>query len=158
MTTPLPPLGPITHLTIHCTATPEGLHCSGEQIEAMDIARFGQPSYHIIVLLDGTEHRSLPDTAKGAHVAAHNTGNIGVSYVGGIDRVTRKPKDTRTPEQRATLRRIAERYQAQHAGIRIMGHRDWSPDLNHDGRITPNEWVKSCPCFDVAAWLKETAL
>ena len=33
----------------------------------------------------------------------------------------------------------------------ILGHRDASPDKNGDGKITKNEWVKSCPCFDVRA-------
>lgn len=144
---------PIKHLTVHCTATPEGLDCSGKQVEQMDIARFGQPSYHLIVLLDGTVHRSLPDNVKGAHVGGHNTGNIGVSYVGGIDRITKKPKDTRTPEQKRALKQIAQEYATKYPGIKIMGHRDWSPDLNKDGKITSNEWIKSCPCFDVATQL-----
>ena len=30
----------------------------------------------------------------------------------------------------------------------ILGHRDLSPDRNGDGRITPDEWIKLCPCFD----------
>ena len=31
----------------------------------------------------------------------------------------------------------------------ICGHRDLSPDLNGNGEIEPEEWVKACPCFDV---------
>ena len=31
----------------------------------------------------------------------------------------------------------------------VLGHRDASPDKNGDGVITKNEWVKTCPCFDV---------
>lgn len=144
---------PIRFLTIHCTATPEGLDCSAKQIADMDIQRFGQESYHHIVTLDGTDHARLADTVKGAHVGGHNTGNIGVSYVGGIDRVTKKGKDTRTPAQRETLRKIVSAYKAKYPGIVVRGHRDWSPDLNGDGKITPNEWVKQCPCFDVATQL-----
>jgi N-acetylmuramoyl-L-alanine amidase len=34
-------------------------------------------------------------------------------------------------------------------GSRLCGHRDLSPDLNHNGEIEPEEWVKQCPCFDV---------
>ena len=34
-------------------------------------------------------------------------------------------------------------------GCRICGHRDLSPDLNGNGEIEPEEWVKACPCFDV---------
>ncbi len=28
-------------------------------------------------------------------------------------------------------------------------HRDLSPDLDGNGRIEPDEWMKQCPCFDV---------
>jgi N-acetyl-anhydromuramyl-L-alanine amidase AmpD len=146
-------LGPIRFLTIHTTATPEGMDCTAQQIADMDIRRFGIESYHHIVTLDGMDHVRLPDTVKGAHVGGHNTGNVGVSYVGGIDRVTKKPKDTRTAAQRATLRKIVLAYQARYPGIKVVGHRDWSPDLNRNGKIEPNEWVKACPCFDVAAWI-----
>ena len=30
----------------------------------------------------------------------------------------------------------------------ILGHRDLSPDRNSDGRIAPEEWLKSCPCLE----------
>ena len=32
---------------------------------------------------------------------------------------------------------------------RVCGHRDLSPDLNGDGEIEPEEWIKACPCFEV---------
>jgi N-acetyl-anhydromuramyl-L-alanine amidase AmpD len=34
----------------------------------------------------------------------------------------------------------------------VLGHRDLSPDKNNDGKITPDEWLKACPCFDVREW------
>ena len=34
-------------------------------------------------------------------------------------------------------------------GCRVCGHRDLSPDLNGNGEIEPEEWVKACPCFEV---------
>lgn len=37
----------------------------------------------------------------------------------------------------------------------LYGHRDLSPDLNHNGEIEPEEWVKQCPCFDAATILTE---
>ena len=40
-------------------------------------------------------------------------------------------------------------------GCRICGHRDLSPDLNGNGEIEPEEWIKSCPCFEVAKEFKE---
>ena len=35
-------------------------------------------------------------------------------------------------------------------GCKVCGHRDLSPDLNGNGEIEPEEWVKQCPCFDVS--------
>ena len=67
---------PIKYLTIHCAATPEGRDVKAKEIEKWDIAKFGQKSYHLIVELDGTIVRSLPDTKIGAHVGGKNTGNI----------------------------------------------------------------------------------
>jgi N-acetylmuramoyl-L-alanine amidase len=97
-------LGPITHLTIHCAATPEGRDVKAATVEDWDRAKFGQVSYHWIVELDGTKHRSLPDDALGCHVHLHNHGNIGVCYIGGVD-AHGNPKDTRTPAQKARCAR-----------------------------------------------------
>lgn len=133
------------YLTIHCAATPEGRNVSAAQVEQWDRARFNQPSYHWIVELDGHAHRSLADQVKGAHVGGHNTGNIGVCYVGGCD-VHMKAKDTRTPAQSAALLNICKEYRAKYPGIKILGHRDW-PNVKKD-----------CPSFDVEEWLIEEGL
>lgn len=136
------PLGQITHLTIHCAATPAGRDVKAATVEAWDIAKFGQVSYHWIVELDGTKHHSLPDTVKGAHVANHNSGNIGVCYVGGMDAHMANPQDTRTDAQKQSLKEIVQDYQSRFPGLHVLGHRDW-----------PNV-TKACPSFDVSAWLK----
>lgn len=143
----------IKFLTIHCAATPEGRKVSSDDISKWDIAKFGQISYHWVIELDGTAVRTLPDHFRGAHVGGHNTGNIGVCYVGGVDKFG-KPKDTRTSAQIEAMRKIVLQYKRDFPGIKILGHRDWSPDLNGDGKLTPNEWKKACPSFDVREWLK----
>jgi len=130
----------IDHLTIHCAATPEGRDVSADTVAQWDIARFGQESYHWIVTLDGVAHHRMADNVKGAHVAKHNTGNIGVCYVGGVD-AHNQPKDTRTPAQKATLRKIAQEYRTKYPDIEILGHRDW-PGV-----------AKACPCFNVGTEL-----
>ncbi len=135
------PLGPIKFLTIHSAATPEGRDVKADTISQWDIARFGQTSYHYVIELDGSVHATLPDTIKGAHVGGANTGNVGVCYVGGVDKAG-NPKDTRTPAQRAALRELVQRYQREHPGIIVRGHREW-PNVK-----------KACPSFDVSAWLK----
>jgi N-acetylmuramoyl-L-alanine amidase len=40
-------------------------------------------------------------------------------------------------------------------GSRLCGHRDLSTDLNHNGEIEPEEWVKDCPCFNASEILTE---
>lgn len=41
-------------------------------------------------------------------------------------------------------------------GCRVCGHRDLSPDLDGDGEIEPEEWIKACPCFEASKeWDKE---
>jgi hypothetical protein len=134
---------PIRFLTLHCTATPEGRDNTAAEVTKWDIERFGQPSYHIVVELDGDAVRTLRDDQRGAHTGGHNTGNIGISYVGGTTSLNAgaKPKDTRTPEQKATLRRLVSEYRAKYPGIVVRGHRDW-PNVN-----------KACPSFDVATGL-----
>lgn len=132
---------PIRFLTIHCAATPEGRDVPADTIASWDKAKFGQESYHHIVTLDGTDHQRLTDDQLGAHVAHHNTGNIGVCYVGGMDAAMHAPKDTRTEAQKRTLRAIVEGYKAKYPGLLVRGHRDW-PDVH-----------KACPSFDVATAL-----
>jgi uncharacterized protein HI_1494 len=51
------------------------------------------------------------------------------------------------------LHRLLRQLEAKYPSVRICGHRDLSQDLNGDGTITPNEWIKDCPCFDVLSWL-----
>jgi N-acetylmuramoyl-L-alanine amidase len=136
------PLGEVKYLTIHCAATPEGRHVPTETISQWDRAKFGQTSYHKVVELDGSIHQSLRDDQKGAHVGGHNSGNIGVCYVGGVD-AHGNPKDTRTPGQKAALLTLIRTYKGRYPGIKILGHREW-PGV-----------AKACPSFDVKAWLKE---
>jgi hypothetical protein len=139
------PLGPVKNLTIHCAATPEGKPFTAAQITAMDVARADlghQIAYHWVIELDGKAVRTLNDTQKGAHTAMANTGNIGISYVGGVATDGKTPKDTRTAPQRATMARLVREYQHNYPGITVRGHRDW-PNVH-----------KACPSFDVASWIK----
>ena len=136
-------LGTPKYLTIHCAATPEGRHVSSSQITAWDKAKFGQTSYHWVVELDGLCARPLRDDQKGAHVGGHNTGNIGICYVGGVDKKL-NPKDTRTNAQKKSLLTLIRTYKERYPGIVIRGHRDW-PGVK-----------KACPSFSVQQWLAET--
>lgn len=135
-------LGPIKFLTIHCAATPSGRDVKAVTIENWDIAKFGQKSYHWIIELDGTKHQSLGDTVKGAHVGGHNSNNIGICYVGGMDANMAKPQDTRTAAQVQSMKELVMEYRHRAPDVVIRGHRDW-PGVK-----------KACPSFDVSTWLR----
>lgn len=140
------------YIVVHCTATPEGRPFSLEQIRAMHKARgFSDIGYNEVILLDGTLHpgRAGGVNAVGAHVQGYNSRAFGISYVGGLDK-SGKAKDTRTDQQKATLLKRLKQLSALYPKALIVGHRDLSPDRNHDGVITPDEWIKECPCFSVA--------
>ena len=134
-------LGPIKYLTVHCAATPEGRDVKAATISKWDQEKFGQISYHWVVELDGTAVRTLRDDQKVAHVGKANSNNIGICYVGGVDK-DMKPKDTRTPAQKRALRTLIRTYQARVPGLIVLGHRNW-PGV-----------AKACPSFDVPGWVK----
>lgn len=65
-------------------------------------------------------------------------------------------KDTRTPQQKASLIQIIKDIKTRHRTIKkVIGHRDTSPDLNGNGIIEPYEYIKGCPCFDAIKEYKE---
>src|ERR1051325_7142663 len=135
------PLGPLRYLTIHCAATPEGRDVKAVTIFKWDTDRFGQVSYHWVVELDGSKVNTLPESLRGAHVGKNNSGNIGICYVGGVDKDNNRPKDTRTPAQKQALRELVARYKAKNPDLIVRGHRDW-PGV-----------AKACPSFSVATEL-----
>ena len=139
----------ITHLIVHCSATRENRNYSPEQLTKDHRARgFREAGYHYYIQRDGFLHRLRPLYKKGAHCRGHNAHSIGLCYEGGLDRKG-KPSDTRTPAQREKMRYVATALKKRYPGLILAGHRDLSPDTNRNGRIEPQEWLKSCPCFDV---------
>ena len=149
----------IDAIVIHCSATR-----AGQDVRAADIDKwhkergFAMIGYNYVIDLDGTVEIGRPLSRDGAHCntggtsgRSYNRHSIGICYVGGLDK-NGKPADTRTPEQKRALRDLVYKLMDAYPNIvEVIGHRDASPDRNKDGRITPNEWVKVCPCFDVRA-------
>ena len=82
-----------------------------------------------------------------AHTRGFNKESIGICYEGGLD-CKGHPKDTRTEWQKHSMRVLILTLLKDYPGCRICGHRDLSPDLNGNGEIEPEEWIKACPCFN----------
>lgn len=136
-------------IVIHCSATKEGKDYSAEDIKKWHLQRgFNDVGYHFIIKLDGTIELGRPLNKVGAHVSGSNAGSIGICYVGGLDNHN-KPKDTRTDAQKESLLKLLEVIKEHIKIQKILGHRDFSKDLNGNGIIEPFEYMKDCPCFDV---------
>lgn len=163
----------INKIVIHCSATQNGKRLTnGKQTAAQVIdqwhktrgfkrhpirsAQFNPTlkhiGYHFIIDTDGTLYTGRAVGETGAHVKGHNLNSIGICLVGGIE-PNGKNHGKYTAVQWRCLHKLLRELESQHPDARICGHRDLSPDLNGDGTITPNEWVKDCPCFDVWQWL-----
>lgn len=127
---------PVNEIIFHCTATPEGREVSVAEITAWHKARgFATIGYHYVVHLDGTVEAGRAEAQAGAHVAGHNTGTLGVVYVGGVAKDGKTPKDTRTPAQKAALIAVRDALGAKYPITKVSGHRDYA--------------AKACPSFDV---------
>ncbi len=145
----------INLIVVHCSATRGDSTLSPEALDLMHRRRgFNGTGYHYYIRKDGTLHLTRSLERIGAHVKGFNTHSIGICYEGGLD-CRGRPADTRTPAQRSTLRQLVGQLQEKFPGCRVCGHRDLSPDLNGNGEIEPEEWIKQCPCFDVAKEFKE---
>lgn len=127
---------PITEIIIHCTATPEGRDVSVDTIRKWHKDQgWNDIGYHWVVGLDGVPRPGRPEAKVGAHVAGHNTGTLGVVYVGGVD-ARNQPKDTRNAAQRAGLVSIVRGLKLRYPSItKVTGHNQYA--------------AKACPSFDV---------
>lgn len=162
------PISKLDTIVIHCSATP-----NDHYFDAVDIddwhkkrgfkrdpglidprSKLKHIGYHFVVDLFGrvAQGRGIDYQSQGkrffesgAHAINYNSQSIGICMIG---------TDKFTQDQWTALRNQVQALQNKFTGIqRIVGHRDLSPDLNKDGKITSNEWVKTCPGFDVSEWL-----
>lgn len=139
----------INLLVIHCSATRANRVFTEEDVDRAHRARgFKGAGYHFYIRKDGAIKSMRPLNEMGAHARGYNANSIGICYEGGLD-TKGAPADTRTPEQKHSMRALVLTLLKDYPGSRVVGHRDLSPDLNHDGVIERNEWTKVCPCFDV---------
>ena len=125
----------INLIVIHCSATRENRPFPVTSLIACHQARFGFTGYHYYVTRNGQIYQTRHENLPGAHVRHYNQHSIGICYEGGLDKQAR-PKDTRTPEQKAALRALLKNLKADYPDAKILGHRDL-PNVR-----------KECPCFD----------
>lgn len=142
-------MGKIKYIAVHCTA--------GSQKATVNdlLAEFKRkgwkaPGYHYVITADGKIHQLL-DTEKVSNgVKGFNSVTVNIAYTGGIDGV-----DNRTDEQKKSLVTLLKLLRKRYPDAVIQGHRDFSPDLNGNGKIEKSEWIKMCPSFDAKTEYKD---
>lgn len=126
----------IDRIIIHCSATPEGREVGLSEMRRWHLNRgFSDVGYHYLVHLDGRVEAGRPLGRTGAHCYGHNTGSIGICYIGGVAADGRTPKDTRTAAQRSALRALVTLLKFRFPHATLHGHNEFA--------------AKACPSFDV---------
>lgn len=136
----------IKYIFVHCTASRRSW-----TIDALlkEFTRKGwhYPGYHWAITEDGKKTQLMTEEQPSNGVKGYNGYAINVAWMGGISN-TGKPIDNRTDAQKQTLRELLTELKHRYPDAKILGHRDISPDKNHNGVIDPWERIKECPCFD----------
>ena len=122
-------------LIIHCSAVMPYQTSSVEQINNWHLAKgwTNGCGYHYVIRRDGSIEKGRPDEMVGAHCLKHNRHSLGICYEGGLD-ANGNHTDTRTPEQKESMRILLTELTKKYPKALIVGHNTFSN--------------KDCPCFD----------
>lgn len=133
----------ITLIIIHCSAVKPSQESGVKDIDLWHRRRGWKNGcgYHYVVRRDGTIEKGRPLEMIGSHCLNHNKHSIGICYEGGLD-ANGEAADTRTPEQKVSMRKLLEQLHAQFPRAVITGHRVFDPS-------------KDCPCFDAVSEYKD---
>lgn len=165
----------VSLIVIHCSASPDGVslfegklgeppfRTPVEVIDGWHLRRgfvrtsawrntlnqsLGSIGYHFLIYTSGAivTGRHLDEVGAHAHVSGKtwNQKSIGICMIG---------TERFTPEQWSSLAGLLTELRAKYPDALACGHRDLSPDLDDDGVVERHEWLKTCPGFDVAAWI-----
>lgn len=167
----------VTMGVIHCSATRPGQDITAAEIRRWHVLPrphgrgWRDIGYHCVIDRQGgvTPGRAISfapqesgqlKVTQGAHVSGWNHGSIAICLVGGLDKRGRSVDVGSDPTKLFTLAQVAALsdcmrfYGHMFPGIRWVGHRDLSPDTDGDGKVESHEWLKTCPGFDVRAWMR----
>lgn len=123
----------ITHIVVHCSASPQGRGDNAETIHKWHQERgFDGIGYHKVILEDGTVENGRPEYWQGAHARQYNRYSLGVCFIGeGGDATT---------AQLQSLADVVLAWKKKHPEARVVGHSD----------LDPNK--PDCPGFNVPIW------
>jgi hypothetical protein len=133
----------VTEIVVHWTETTTNKNIGSEEINTYHLAsNLDGIGYHYVIRRDGSLQRGRPVNIEGQHspLNNHNTGSIGVVFVGGIN----VPSGTPNPEnfvsvqsltrsQFNTFDHLCRAFYSTYAGGQIVGHNDIDPNEDDPG-------------------------
>ena len=125
----------IKFLVVHCSDTEDSRNLTAIDLHNMHLS-FGWDGvgYHKIINRSGKIENGRPEYWTGAHVKGKNNISLGVCLIG---------RHKFTVKQFISLERVLRRWKSLYPKAKIVGHRD-----------TGNT-SKTCPNFEVKAWIKD---
>lgn len=143
-------MGKVQRIVVHCTGEPADAVRNREYYRHLFFVKYEWHhwGYHAIVYQNGTWEELQPwpkvkpdggyidSTTLANGAKGYNNNSLHIAYVGGLNQYTLKPCDTRTPEQRATLRLFISQWKHTYKVKEVVGHSQL-----HGVK-------KACPCFD----------
>jgi len=163
-------MGQLTHLIIHCTATPKGRHVDADDIirwhtssKEMGGRGWDRVGYSDMIYLDGSLINLTPFNkdnkidnwemtwgAKGMNSVSRH-----MVYVGGLEYDYETPldeddkpgymaADTRTEQQLHAMEIYVKYMILRHPNIKVAGHNQFA--------------AKACPSFNVRNWLRSIGI
>lgn len=140
---------------IHVSATPERTSgWSAQRVVDYHTKTLGwdRPGYSRIIEFDGkvveTWKVDLTDGLQPFEIThgtrGYNPISVHICLIGGMDSQNKNPKDTRTPEQKASLEKVMREILEICPDIQFCGHNQ----LNN----------KNCPCFSVPKYCRELGI
>jgi len=154
------PARAIKFIVIHCSASKNGEPLPLTELDRWHKLRgfkrdpkligYNSPAlkhigYHYVVGHHGVVDGARGEREIGAHVAGFNANSLGICVVG---------TDAFSAAQWEALKNLVQGLLKRYPRAEVRGHRDFSPDQNRNGVIEPFEWLKTCPGFEVADWVR----
>lgn len=145
----------IKYIFVHCTASYQSNTTEASLRAEFKAKGWSAPGYHYVVKTDGNIIKMYDESLVANGVKGYNSNSIHIAWIGGIDKTHPKGIDNRTKAQKVALYDLVAKMRMKYKKAKILGHRDISPDLNHNGIVDPWEYIKACPCFDAMVEYKE---
>lgn len=140
----------IRRIFVHCTGGSQSQTVQGLLRYFRVEKHWKNPGYHYVVSADGTVTQLLDESKVSNGVKGYNPTSINIAWMGGL-----KGTDNRTDAQCKALVNLLRLLRKRYPKAEILGHRDISPDTNHNGIIDAWERIKECPCFDAKKEYKD---